>query len=392
MQPAKADAFIRALECNCSIAKTVLCNVFPGGRQKRIAFLSCSFVREKSHDIVIAVDPVKSFSISILPVADGQPFCFKNEIGHGIGSVEYVNGLCMQIEEDIILIAGPTASGKTSCSIELALANDGVIVNTDSMQVYEELRIISARPSVEEEAQVPHYLFGHRSGSQHYSVAQWIEDVRPLLQQFLGEGRKMFFVGGTGQYFNTMLEGISHIPDVDEAIRASIRAMEDVATQDMHQMLDEKAAQEIRPSDRQRIKRALEVFQSSGKSIVDWQAEKGVPLVPENVGVKKFLVMPARAEIHERINRRFDLMVEAGALEEVKALLERGYEKSLPVMKAIGVPQLAACLAGDMTLEEAIEKAKAATRQYAKRQTTWFNNSFDDEWRYFPIDEPVLRG
>jgi tRNA dimethylallyltransferase len=286
----------------------------------------------------------------------------------------------MKIEEDIILIAGPTASGKTSAGIKLAQENDAVILNADSMQVYEDLRIVSARPSDEEIAQAPHHLFGHRSGAEAYSVAHWLEDVRALFQKFSIQSRKMIFVGGTGQYFNALLEGISPMPDIKPEIRNKIRSMVDVPSQELHTMLDEKAARELRPSDRQRITRALEVYQSSGKSIIDWQAEKGEAMIPDNMSVKKFLVMPPRADIHKRINMRFDKMVEEGALDEIEALMKKNLESSLPVMKAIGVPQLAAHLAGELSIEEAIEKAKAATRQYAKRQSTWFNNSFDEAW------------
>lgn len=289
----------------------------------------------------------------------------------------------MKLDEDIILIAGPTASGKTSASIKLAQANDAVIINTDSMQVYEDLRIVSARPSEEEIAQAPHHLFGHRSGAEAYSVAHWLNDVRPLFREFTSDNRKMIFVGGTGQYFNALLDGISPMPDIKPEIRNKIRSMVDVPSEELHTMLDEKAANELRPSDRQRITRALEVYQSSGKSIIDWQTEKGEPIIPDGMSVKKFLVMPPRANIHERINMRFDMMVEEGALGEIKALIQKDLDPSLPIMKAIGVPQLTAHLAGDMTLNEAIEKAKAATRQYAKRQSTWFNNSFDDEWSVF---------
>ena len=184
-------------------------------------------------------------------------------------------------------------------------------------------------------------------------------------------------------YFNALTDGISPMPDIDEKIRKKLRAMEDVPSEELHKLLDEKAAKELRPSDKQRIKRALEVYQSTGKSIVDWQMEKGCPLIPESMTVKKFLVMPPRATIHERINMRFDRMVEEGALQEIRALLKKDFPQTAPVMKAIGVPQLAAHLAGEMLLEEAIEKAKAATRQYAKRQSTWFNNSFGEGWENF---------
>lgn len=289
----------------------------------------------------------------------------------------------MKLDEEIILIAGPTASGKTSASIKLAQANDAVIINADSMQVYEDLQIVSARPSPEEILQAPHHLFGYLSGGQPYSVAHWLEDVRPLYEKFLASKRKIIFVGGTGLYFNALLEGMSPMPDVDEVIRHKIRAMEDVSSEALHKMLDEKAALELRPSDRQRIKRALEIYQSTGKSIVDWQAEKGDPLISKSVSVKKFLVMPPRSEIHERINMRFDRMIEDGALQEIEALLNKNFPKSAPVMKAIGVPQLSHYLAGEMPLEDAIDKAKAATRQYAKRQSTWFNNSFGEGWETF---------
>ncbi len=232
----------------------------------------------------------------------------------------------------------------------------------------------------EEISQAPHHLFGHRSGAEAYSVAHWLDDVRPLYEIFSAEKRKMIFVGGTGQYFNALLDGISPMPDIKPEIRNHIRSMVDVPSEELHTMLDEKAAKELRPSDRQRITRALEVYQCSGKSIIDWQAEKGEPIISGGVSVKKFLVMPPRSDIHERINMRFDRMVEAGALDEIKALMQKGLDPSLPIMKAIGVPQLAAYLNGELNLEEAIEKAKAATRQYAKRQSTWFNNSFGEGW------------
>jgi len=289
----------------------------------------------------------------------------------------------MKTDAKIILLAGPTASGKTSVSLEFAKANDAVVINADSMQVYEDLQIVSARPSELEMQSVPHYLFGHVAGDEAYSVAQWLDDVRPLMTRFLSQNRTLIFVGGTGLYFNGLTDGLSPMPDIDEAIRQEIRAMEALPSCELHGMLDEKAALELRSSDRQRIMRALEVYRSTGKSIVDWQAQKGEPLIPASAVVKKFLLMPPRAEIHARINKRFDQMVEQGAVEEVEALLKKGFPKSASVMKAIGVPQLAAYLAGEMSLEEAIEKTKAATRQYAKRQTTWFNNSFGQGWERY---------
>ena len=286
----------------------------------------------------------------------------------------------MKRTEDIILIAGPTASGKTSVAIEIARANGAVIFNADSMQVYKELQIVSARPSEAEEAQAQHFLFGHVSGNQTYSVAHWLRDVAPMFSKFRDQGRQIIFVGGTGLYFNALLDGLSPMPEINPDIREKWRSMDQASSSDLHRMLDPVAAEALRPSDRQRILRALEVFESTGRSIFDWQAEKGEPLIGSHLTVAKLLQMPPRVDIHDRINRRFDLMIEQGALDEVRALLELGYPESVPVMKAIGVPQLASHLRGEFSLDEAIERAKAATRQYAKRQSTWFNNSFDENW------------
>lgn len=289
----------------------------------------------------------------------------------------------MKIDEDIVLIAGPTASGKTGLAIEVAKAGNGVIINADSMQVYDGLRIITARPSQDEEAQAPHFLFGYRDPSKPYSVAQWLEDVEPLLLGFLKEKRQMTFVGGTGLYFNALLEGLSPMPDIKPDVRAKWRELEVADTETLHKHLteiDPIAAQSLRPSDRQRILRALEVFESTGQSITKWQEAKGEPLIPASASVRKILRMPDRSQLHERINRRFEAMVKHGGLEEVAAFLNRNLDPSLPAMKAIGVPQLAAHLDGELTLDEAIERAKAATRQYAKRQSTWFRNSFSEGW------------
>jgi len=287
----------------------------------------------------------------------------------------------MKIKQNVILIAGPTASGKTSAAIRLAQENDAVILNTDSMQVYADLKIITARPDDEELASAPHRLFGHVSGNEVYSVAHWLEDVEPILKSFLSEKRTVIFAGGTGLYFNALLEGLSPVPDIKEDIRKKWRA-NDLTTDVLHealQKIDPIAAKELRPSDRQRMIRALEVFESTGRSIFEWQKDKGKPLL-QDISVKKILIMPERPVLHERINMRFDQMVEEGALQEVEALLTKNLQETASVMKAIGVPQFASHLRGEISLEEAIEKAKAATRQYAKRQSTWFNNSFDDGW------------
>ncbi|MEM7215068.1 MAG: tRNA (adenosine(37)-N6)-dimethylallyltransferase MiaA [Pseudomonadota bacterium] len=288
----------------------------------------------------------------------------------------------MKIEEDIILIAGPTASGKTGIAIEIAQANNAVIFNADSMQVYRDLRIITARPDPEEEAAASHHLFGYKDAADIFSVAQWLEDVEPLMLCVLAENRKIVFVGGTGLYFNALLNGLSPMPEVNPEVRKRWRNNQ-THTEVLHQELKNKdpvAAGKLLSSDRQRIIRALEIFESTGKSIISWQEEKGVSIIPENIGLKHLLLMPERPLLHERINHRFDLMVEGGGIEEVQKLLRRNLDLSLPAMKAIGVPQISEYLEGEVSLEEAIEKAKAATRQYAKRQSTWFRNTFDDQW------------
>ena len=290
----------------------------------------------------------------------------------------------MVFDEDVLLIAGPTASGKTALSIDAAQHNDAVIINTDSMQVYADLRVISARPSAEETAQAPHFMFGHVDGGTAYSVAQWLYDLSACLEQCDLRNRKLIFVGGTGLYFNALLQGLSPVPQIDEKVREKWRiAGQFISGPELHkelQRLDPEMARQLRESDRQRVTRALEVYESTGTSLLEWQKKKGEPYFPRHVSFRKVLVMPERARLHERINLRFDLMIENGAMEEVKSLIARDLDPTLPVMKAIGVPHLASYLKGECNLPEAVEKAKAASRQYAKRQSTWFRNSFDDGW------------
>ena len=294
----------------------------------------------------------------------------------------------MVFDEDVLLIAGPTASGKTALSIDAAQHNDAVIINTDSMQVYADLQVISARPSADETAQAPHFMFGHVDGGTAYSVAQWLDDLNACLEQCDLRNRKLIFVGGTGLYFNALLQGLSPVPQIDEKVREKWRiAGQFISGPELHkelQRLDPAMARQLRESDRQRVTRALEVYESTGTSLLEWQKKKGEPYFPRHVSFRKVLVMPERARLHERINLRFDLMIENGAMEEVKSLIARELDPALPVMKAIGVPHLASYLKGECNLPEAVEKAKAASRQYAKRQSTWFRNSFDDGWETIP--------
>ena len=282
-----------------------------------------------------------------------------------------------------ILIAGPTASGKSAFALDVAKLHDGVIINTDSMQVYQQLQIITARPSAADLTRTPHYLYGHRDAAKPYSVAKWMEEATEILQQVKQQAKLPIFVGGTGLYFKALCEGLTPVPELKTEVREYWRSFAIENGDELYaklQAVDLLAADKLRASDHQRLIRALEVFHSTGKSIVEWQnKDKGTPLLTGE-GIEKILLMPERFELHDRINTRFDKMLEMGALREVEAMLQLAIDPSLPAMKAIGVPQFSAHMRGEISLAQAIEKAKAATRQYAKRQSTWFNNQFGDEW------------
>jgi tRNA dimethylallyltransferase len=277
----------------------------------------------------------------------------------------------------ILLIAGPTASGKSALAQMLAKKLDGVIVNADSMQIYQDLRILSARPSRQEEQSLPHQLYGHINGAVNYSVGHYLEEVKPLLA---GE-RPLIFVGGTGLYFKAMLEGLSDIPPVPDEVRAHIRAAyEHAPTADIHAALrsrDPLAAEHVRPTDRLRTLRALEVFEATGLSIRAWRERKAPALLGGQL-VRKLFLWPDRAALYRAIDQRFEAMIKQGALEEVELLAERQLDPLLPVMRAHGVPSLIAFLKGEMTLEAAIVKGQADTRHYAKRQLTWFRHQMAD--------------
>lgn len=285
--------------------------------------------------------------------------------------------------KDAVLIAGPTASGKSRRAMEIAEAAGGIIINADSMQVYDVLRVITARPTVEDEARVLHRLFGHVDPGVAYSVAQWLADVEALLASPDVEGRKLVFVGGTGLYFRALTEGLSDMPDIPADIRAKWRqAFADEGAEALHRELgarDARMAERLRPNDGQRIVRALEVVEASGRSILDWQGDRSAPLVDAQ-SARKIVLAPERAMLRANIDRRFDEMIGAGALDEVRTILALGLTPTLPAMKAIGVPELAGVLRGEAAIDEAMARAKAATRQYAKRQETWFRNQLGPDW------------
>ena len=284
---------------------------------------------------------------------------------------------------DAILITGPTASGKSALALKLAKESGGVVINADSMQVYDTLRVVTARPSDEDMGDVPHYLYGHVPASSTYSTGDWLREITELLAILKAESRLPVIIGGTGLYFKALTGGLSEMPAIPNAIRGELREREKLeGSEALHRELalrDPVVAEKLNPQDGQRIVRALEVLEATGESIAQWQARTG-PMIVDPEWARKIVVLPERSLLHDRINRRFALMMEQGAVEEVEALLAQNLAPDMPAMKAIGVSQIAAMLRGEMSFDEAIEKASAATRQYAKRQMTWFRNQMDESW------------
>ncbi|WP_408022676.1 tRNA (adenosine(37)-N6)-dimethylallyltransferase MiaA [Stappia albiluteola] len=280
-----------------------------------------------------------------------------------------------------ILIAGPTASGKSALALALAERLSGTVVNADSMQIYRDLRVLTARPSAEEEARAPHRLYGHVDAAEPYSVARWLDEVRPVLSGLGEAGRVAIVAGGTGLYFKALTEGLSQVPEIDPQVRAHWRQKGAELTAEMlHRELaarDPVMAGRLRPSDTQRLVRALEVIEATGRSLAEWQGDRTPPLV-EPSNALKLVLSPQRDWLHERIVRRFRQMAEKGGMEEAARLVARDLDPSLPAMKAIGLRELAAASAGDLDLEEAVERASIETRRYAKRQQTFYRGQFPD--------------
>ena len=284
---------------------------------------------------------------------------------------------------DAILITGPTASGKSALAVDLARAHGGEVINADSMQVYDTLRVLTARPDAAEMGGVAHHLYGTVPAGQAYSTGEWLRAVGPILEDVRARGRIPVFVGGTGLYFKALTGGLSEMPEVPPEVRAKWRRrLAEDGPWALHAELgsrDPEMADQLGTSDGQRIVRALEIIDATGRSLASFQARAGRGLVDPG-RARKLIVEPDRAVLHDRINRRFAGMFDAGAIEEVEALLRLDLPKELPVMKAIGVPQIAALLRGELTREQVISQASAATRQYAKRQLTWCRNQMDESW------------
>lgn len=279
----------------------------------------------------------------------------------------------------LAIIAGPTASGKSALALELAERTGGIVVNADSAQVYRDLRIVTARPSHTDEARAEHRLYGTRDGADPCSAADWAAEARAVIAQAHDAGRLPILVGGTGLYLRTLLEGIAPIPPIDARVRAEVRVAPVAANHAALIREDPRAAAALHPGDTIRIARALEVVRSSGRSILEWRRERRGGIAGE-VRVDARVILPPRAWLYERCDRRFEAMMGTAALAEVEALLARGLDPALPVMRSIGVREIAAWLCGALGRDDALIQGSLATRHYAKRQYTWFRNQASPEW------------
>lgn len=288
-----------------------------------------------------------------------------------------------------ILIAGPTAAGKSALALELAERHGGTVINADSMQVYRDLRILTARPSPQEERRVPHRLFGFVPAAEAYSVGRWLADVARAVEEAWASGRLPILVGGTGLYFKALLEGLSPVPEIPLEVRRRWReaALRGTAAE-LHRLLeqcDPEMAARLRPTDTQRLVRALEVVEATGRSLADWQRHAG-PAVLSAAETVRIVLAPERQSLVQRIDARCEAMLAAGALEEVASLAAQRLDPALPAMRAHGVRPLLACIAGAIDIDLAAARIKSETRRYAKRQRTWARR-FMADWRWITTAE-----
>lgn len=279
----------------------------------------------------------------------------------------------------VALIAGPTASGKTALALHLAKSHNIVIINADSAQVYSDLPVLSAQPTPEEQASAPHRLFGYLDGLTACSAARWAADAKAAIAEAHENGLIPVLVGGTGLYLRTLLDGIAPIPEIEPGIREEIRSLPVETAFARLNEVDPEIAATLGPTDSSRIARALEVVESTGRSIVDWRKEK-TGGISGDIILHPLILLPPREWLYARCDARFDAMMTGGAVEEVEALLARGLPGDAPVMRAIGVPEISAMLSGEIDRQSACSLGKIATRQYAKRQFTWFRNQSPAEW------------
>jgi tRNA dimethylallyltransferase len=281
----------------------------------------------------------------------------------------------------VVLIAGPTATGKSALALELAEKIGGIIINTDSMQVYRDLRVLTARPSPADEARVPHRLYGYVDSAINFSAGSYVADAASALADARAQNRVPILVGGTGLYFKALTHGLSAVPPVPAEVRESVRArLMQEGVEALHAELarrDPASAERLKPRDRTRIARALEVAEATGRSLTDWHRQSRRPVVPPGEFLALFLA-PEREALNAQIDARFDTMLKQGALEEVEKLAARDLDPLLPVMKAHGVRPLVRHLRGEITLKEAAQIGRADTRHYAKRQFTWFRHQLPE--------------
>jgi tRNA dimethylallyltransferase len=289
----------------------------------------------------------------------------------------------------VALIAGPTASGKSALALHLAEQTGGVIVNADSAQIYRDLPILSAAPGPGECSRAEHRLYGVLDGAQPCSAADWAAMARTEIYDVHASDRLPILVGGTGLYLRTLLDGIAPVPAIDPDVRREVR--ESLVEENRRKLavLDSEAAARLKPTDTTRIARALEVVLSTGRTLVEWQKEREGGIV-EAIDLKPLILLPPRDWIYRRCDARFGHMIELGAADEIRALLDRGLDPALPVMRAIGVREIAAWLAGHVTREQAVAAGQQATRRYAKRQYTWFAHQPPASWSRY--SEPLEQG
>lgn len=306
-------------------------------------------------------------------------------------------GICLRVafrsqSIDTVLVAGPTASGKSAAAIALAHATDGVIVNADSMQVYRELRLLSARPSAEDEASAPHQLFGFVSVREPFSVAKWLSAITPVLAELKAQDVLAIVTGGTGLYFSALEKGLSPVPQIDADVRAEARDLHQrIGAEAFHAELsarDARTAAQLNPADSQRVLRAWEVFEQTGQGLAEWQEVKGSPVIDVARSVRVVLT-PEREALYARCDARFDSMMEVGALEEARSICAMQLDGTLPATRALGLRHLLQHLGGEVSLDDAAALAKRDTRRYAKRQMTWFRNQMPD-WEVVPPEGPGL--
>ncbi|WP_371394763.1 tRNA (adenosine(37)-N6)-dimethylallyltransferase MiaA [Glycocaulis abyssi] len=278
-----------------------------------------------------------------------------------------------------IFLGGPTASGKTALAVALAQRVGGEIINADSMQLYRGLEVLSAQPGEDERAGVPHHLFGEADPSTRWSAGRWVRAALAIAEPLRESGVPAIFVGGTGLYFKTLIDGIAPTPEIPPEVRAEVSLLEEsghAALRAEAERLDAEGAGRIKPGDRQRLVRLIELVRTTGKPLSVLHADTRPLIAPGSWA--GFALRPDREALYARIERRFDAMMEAGALDEARALHARGLDRQLPALKAVGIRPLLAHLDGELTLEEAVERAKTDSRRYAKRQFTWFANQHAD--------------